>query len=238
MGWMQRPAVAAWLSGYTYGCAVVMPWEAGVDSPLRMFCDSDQQMMCRGRFAPVVHRMDPVAAQELVTIVVEPAFADSVEVTVQLFRTRAPDPRYVDDEGCELAAELTIDVSDTVGQAERPIAVQLYLGCSPIQVEVHSLTTNKESGCMHLAGGRVMDVRVLAGQLRQLKSQLLSEATEPEQLHDVADIESAMRAAEAGDELAVRKHLRAAGQWPLDVAADRGMGPAADALRAAQSLPG
>jgi hypothetical protein len=131
-------------SKYTYGFAVAMPWEAGVDSPVRRFCDEDQVMMCRDRFAIAVHRMDQVAVDEPVTFLVEPAFTDSAEVTIQLFRTRTVDPRYVDEEGCELAGKLTVDVSDTVGHVERPIALLLYFGRSQIQVEAIDLTTNKK----------------------------------------------------------------------------------------------
>lgn len=136
--------LAARRSRYTYGFAVAMPWEAGIDAPARRFRDDDERIMCRDRFAVAVHRMDRLAVDEPVTILVEPAFADSPEVTVQLFRAQTADPRYVDEEGCELAGELAIDVRRTVGQLDRQIALLLYLGRSQIQVEAVDLTTNKK----------------------------------------------------------------------------------------------
>jgi hypothetical protein len=239
-------ALTARRSRYTYGFAVAMPWEAGVDSPLRKFSDTGQQVMCRDRFAVAVHRMDRVAVDEPVTILVEPAFADSPEVTVQLFKTRAADPRYVDEDGCELAGELTVDVSDTMGQAERPIEVLLYFGRSRIQVEAIDLTTNKRfetaTDYINARGELVMagseDLGVLTAELRELKSQLLAEASESAHIHTVTEIESARRAAEISDEAALLRHLKAAGEWALDVAERRDMTSAADALKAALNLPG
>jgi hypothetical protein len=66
------------------------------------------------------------------------------QVTVQLFKTRAAGPRYTDDEGCEPVGELAVDVSETVGQAERPLALLFYFGRSQIQVEAIDLTTGKK----------------------------------------------------------------------------------------------
>jgi hypothetical protein len=128
-------------SRYTYGLALAMPWEAGADSPARRLRGKDQAMLCRDRFAVAVRRLDRVAVDEPFPFVVEPAFTESHEVTVQLFKTRAADPRYVDEEGCELAGELKVDVSETAGQAERPLALLLYFGRSQVQVEAIDLTT-------------------------------------------------------------------------------------------------
>jgi hypothetical protein len=102
--------------------------------------------------------------------VVEPACSESCEVTVQLFKTGAADPRYVDDEGCELIGELTVDVSETAGQAERPLALLLYFGRSRIQVEAIDLTTSRkfraaiEFERTSLGRGHAdMDMRVMRG---------------------------------------------------------------------------
>ena len=130
-------------SKYTYGFALAMPWQAGVDSPTRKFRDRHQAMMCRDRFEVVVRRLDRVALDEPYPFVVEPAFTESPEVTVQLFKSRAADPRYVDEDGSELAGEIAVDVSETIGQAERPLALLLYFGRSQIQVKAIDLTTDK-----------------------------------------------------------------------------------------------
>lgn len=137
-------AFAGRRSKYTYGLALAMPWEAGVDSPMRKFRDKDHAMMCRDRFAVAVRRLERVAVDEPFPFVIEPSFADSARVTVQLFRTRAADPRYTDEEGCDPVGELAVDVSETVGQAERPLAVLLHFGSSQIQVEAIDLTTSKK----------------------------------------------------------------------------------------------
>jgi hypothetical protein len=137
-------AFASRRSKYTYGFALAMPWEASVDSPMRKFRGQDQAMMCRGRFAVAIRRLERVAVDEPFPFVVEPTFPDSPEVTVQLFKTRAADPRYTDEEGSELVGELVVDVSETVGQAERPLALMLYFGRAQIQVEAIDLTTSKK----------------------------------------------------------------------------------------------
>jgi hypothetical protein len=137
-------AFASRRSKYTYGFALALPWEPGVDSPMRKFRDKDQAMMCRDRFAVAVRRLDRVAVDEPFPFVVEPSFTDSSQVTVQLFKTRAAEPRYTDDEGCEPVGELAVDVSETAGQAERPLALLFYFGRSQIQVEAIDLTTSKK----------------------------------------------------------------------------------------------
>jgi molecular chaperone DnaK (HSP70) len=137
-------AFASRRSKYTYGFALAMPWEAGRDSPMRKFRDRHQAMMCRDRFEVAVRRLDRVAVDEPFPFVVEPTFTDSPEVAVQLFKTRAADPRYVDEDGSELVGELAVDVSETVGQAERPLALLFYFGRSQIQVTALDLTTNKK----------------------------------------------------------------------------------------------
>jgi hypothetical protein len=137
-------AFASRRSKYTYGFALALPWEAGLDSPMRKFRDKDQAMMCRDRFAVAVRRLDRVAVDEPFPFVVEPSFTDSSQVTVQLFKTRAADPRYTDDEGCEPVGELAVDVSETAGQAERPLALLFYFGRSQVQVAAIDLTTGKK----------------------------------------------------------------------------------------------
>lgn len=82
-----------------------------------------------------------------------------------------------------------------------------------------------------------IDMQALVAELVRLKSQLLSDATNSEHYHAVAEIESAKTAAEESDQVAVMRHLKAAGQWTLEVATKIGTSVAVAALKAALNLP-
>jgi hypothetical protein len=137
-------AFASRRSKYTYGFAMARPWESGVDDPRRKFNDSRGDMMCRGRFAIAVQRMQRVVIDEPFAFSLEPAVASAEKVTVQLYRTRASDPRYVDEAGCEPVAELVIDISETVHLDKRPIDLLLFFGRSQISGEASDRTTKRK----------------------------------------------------------------------------------------------
>jgi hypothetical protein len=81
-----------------------------------------------------------------------------------------------------------------------------------------------------------VDLHELVADLEQLKKQLYSEATDPEQHHAVGEIEAAKRAAEKSDQTALLRHLRAGGQWALEVATKIGASVAEAAIKAALNL--
>jgi hypothetical protein len=134
-------------SRYTYGFEIAEPWQAGLDSPMRKFRDSDGQMLCRGRYKIAVRRMERVGVDEPFPFVVAPTQADQSELDVRLFRTGELDPRYVDEEGCEVIGLLRVDISDSVGTPieKRPVHLLLYFGRSQIQVAAVNLGTQQQS---------------------------------------------------------------------------------------------
>jgi tetratricopeptide (TPR) repeat protein len=80
------------------------------------------------------------------------------------------------------------------------------------------------------------DLHALVADLERLKDQLYSEAADPGQIHVVGEIESAKRAAARSDQTALVNHLRASGQWALEVATRVGTSVAEAAIRAALNL--
>jgi tetratricopeptide (TPR) repeat protein len=81
-----------------------------------------------------------------------------------------------------------------------------------------------------------VNLHELVADLEQLRKQLYSEATHPEQFHAVGEIESAKRAAEKSDQKALIRHLQASGQWALEVATKIGTSLAEAAIKAALNL--
>jgi hypothetical protein len=79
-------------------------------------------------------------------------------------------------------------------------------------------------------------LHALVADLERLKDQLYSEAADPGQIHVVGEIESAKRAAARSDQTALVNHLRASGQWALEVATRVGTSVAEAAIRAALNL--
>ncbi|MFD1271339.1 hypothetical protein ACFQ51_03315 [Streptomyces kaempferi] len=76
-----------------------------------------------------------------------PVREEQLELDVRLYRTAEPDPRYVDEDGCEEIGRLTVDLSSTVGRPLRERAVMLlfYFGASELRVEVFDPATEETS---------------------------------------------------------------------------------------------
>ncbi|MFE4552174.1 Hsp70 family protein [Streptomyces sp. NPDC056785] len=132
---------------YTYGFETAKPFEEGVDSAMRMYRDDEGDVLCVGRFGIAVRRMDGVRVKDAYPFRIVPVREDQHQLDVDLYRTVRPDPRYVDEDGCEEIGRLTVDLSGTVGRPLRERAVMLlfYFGASELRVEVFDPATEETS---------------------------------------------------------------------------------------------
>ncbi|MCY0947074.1 Hsp70 family protein [Streptomyces antarcticus] len=130
---------------YTYGFETAMPFEEGVDSPMRMLRDDEGDILCVGRFKVAVRRMDSVKVKDAFPFGMVPVSDDQTQVNLRLYRTIKSNPRYVDEEGCEQIGQMTVDISSTVGrpQQKRPIKLLFYFGRSEVQVEAFDPATGE-----------------------------------------------------------------------------------------------
>ncbi|WP_214108262.1 Hsp70 family protein [Acrocarpospora catenulata] len=134
-------------SRYTYGFALAMPWEEGIDPPERKLVSSEGEELCRGRFEIAVRRGQSVAVDEPFSFGLVPTKTAQEVIRVRLMRTRKTYPRYVDEEGCEQIGELTVDIRDSVGSpiSKRNLLLLLYFGRTAIQAEALNPVTNQKS---------------------------------------------------------------------------------------------
>ncbi|MEU0036902.1 hypothetical protein [Streptomyces sp. NPDC006333] len=132
---------------YTYGFETAKPFEEGVDSTMRMYRDDEGDVLCVGRFGIAVRRTDGVRVKDAYPFRIVPVREEQLELDVHLYRTAEPDPRYVDEDGCEEIGRLTVDLSSTVGRPLRERAVMLlfYFGASELRVEVFDPATEETS---------------------------------------------------------------------------------------------
>ncbi|MFF7213683.1 Hsp70 family protein [Streptomyces sp. NPDC008238] len=128
---------------YTYGFETSKLFEESVDSPMRMFRDDDGDILCVGRFAVAVRRLDSVRVKDAFPFTILPTREDQTQIELRIHRTVKAEPRYVDEDGCEEIGRLTVDIGETVGRPlrERPIRLLFYFGRSEIEVEAFDPAT-------------------------------------------------------------------------------------------------
>jgi tetratricopeptide (TPR) repeat protein len=82
-----------------------------------------------------------------------------------------------------------------------------------------------------------VDLDKLVTELERVKSRMCSEATNPEHFHAIGEVESARRDAQNANQKGLSRHLKAAGQWALQIASTVGASMAETAIRAALNQP-
>lgn len=85
--------------------------------------------------------------------------------------------------------------------------------------------------------GAGLDLPKLAEELTLLRSAMLAESTEPEQIAATGQVAAAEVEAKKGNESGVLQALKGAGQWALKIAGDIGTKLALEALKKAMGLP-
>lgn len=130
-------------AGLTYGLAMAMPFEPGLDPLEKKIRDDDGRQLCANRFAVAVRAREQVEVDEPFLFSTLPVTRAQTAIVVQLFATRKLDPRYVDDPGSSQLASIEIDMSDLTGRsdADREVKVYLYFGRTVIQVEAVVVST-------------------------------------------------------------------------------------------------
>jgi hypothetical protein len=133
-------------AGLTYGVAMAMPFEDGVDPLEKNFRDEEGVRYCAQRFAIAVRAREQVEVDEPFLMVTAPVLRSQPTVQVTLYATRKLDPRYVDEPGCSQLASIEVDLSDSVGRPddERTVKILLYFGRTIIDVEAEVVSTGEK----------------------------------------------------------------------------------------------
>lgn len=122
---------------YTYGISATADFEEGID-PEEKREETDRGVKCINRFS--VH----ATAGEIVATGIErcatyhPSYKKQTEIHLDVYRTSATNPRYVDDLGCEYLGSLQIDLSEVMGLDFDRRKIRVCFHCGDTELKVRS----------------------------------------------------------------------------------------------------
>ncbi|WP_436532570.1 trypsin-like peptidase domain-containing protein [Actinoplanes sp. HUAS TT8] len=131
----------------TYGFQIAMPLRSGTkDLEHDIFRpEGSKQWLCRDRFQIAVRRSQAIDVSQTYQKVLTPSSAETAKLQVSFFSSRRIDPEYVSDEGVDRLAEITIDISGSVGRppAERKVRLEMSFGDTTITATVTTVDTGE-----------------------------------------------------------------------------------------------
>ncbi|MFD9411277.1 Hsp70 family protein [Streptomyces sp. NPDC059989] len=138
------PQTRARRSRLTYGAGISSRFEEGVDPEETRWTSSDGIDRCRTRFSKLVTRGDlidtGIEARESY-LPIEPT---SRRMTIDLYSSTEPDPRYYTDPGCKQVGFIKVDLSKAMAFALEDRGVDLYLSFGETQIKARAVV--KRSG--------------------------------------------------------------------------------------------
>jgi hypothetical protein len=138
--------LGARLSRYTYGYEMCPPFEEGIDpEDRRTTSDYHEKALCSGRFERVVGIRESVVDDYEHRTALFPIRRDQSTMSIRLFTSTDPDPRYVPEAAAY--GEVTVDISATAGRdlsaAERGVDLVFRFGGAEIAVTATDRATGQ-----------------------------------------------------------------------------------------------
>lgn len=138
--------IGARLSRYTYGYEMCPPFEEGIDpEDRRTTSDYHKKALCSGRFERVVGIRESVVDDYEHRTALFPIRRDQSAMSIRLFTSTDPDPRYVPEAAAY--GEVTVDISATAGldlsAAERGVDLVFRFGGAEIAVTATDRATGQ-----------------------------------------------------------------------------------------------
>ncbi|CRK56859.1 heat shock 70kD protein 12B [Alloactinosynnema sp. L-07] len=142
-----RPETRARRSRRTYGIAMRMEFEEGVDLESKREHDAlDGTDRCTDRFAVLVAKGDLVPNGSEVWVDGHPIHGDQKFINVKFFAARGTVPRYVDEPECEYLGRVKVDLSPVMHLhlQDRGIRVYMRFGETEVRSRVVLEATGQE----------------------------------------------------------------------------------------------
>lgn len=137
--------ISARQSSYTYGFAVALPFENGLDPESSKMTDDDGEILCNDRFHPVVEIGQSVPIDHEYRTQVRPVLHDQTELIISLYTSTDQDPRYAS--ACSARGTFTVDISATSGWRvpldKRTVDLAFRFGSADITVTATETETGK-----------------------------------------------------------------------------------------------
>ncbi|MFD9062112.1 Hsp70 family protein [Kitasatospora purpeofusca] len=141
-----EPHTRARRSRFTYGCRTVPLFQRGVDRQEYRFRAADGRVRCRNRFSVLVSAGDTVDSDAEVIHVYHPIGKSQNALTLQLFATSDPEPRYVTGDGCDEVGSIRVDLGKVMRfpVKERGVRLHMRFGETEIRARAIVMRTGEE----------------------------------------------------------------------------------------------
>ncbi|MEI5036086.1 hypothetical protein RB201_35940 [Streptomyces sp. S1A(2023)] len=134
-----EPHTRARRAKLTYGVRASMCFEEGVDPEESKYQDEDKRDLCKDRFSVFVHQGDVVPTEKEIDRSYHPIFANQDALTISLYTSDRPDPRYTHDEGCVKVGEVAVDLTKVMRFALEDRAVRVFMKFGETEVKVRAV---------------------------------------------------------------------------------------------------
>ncbi|MFK0141336.1 Hsp70 family protein [Streptomyces murinus] len=134
-----EPQTRARRSRFTYGTAVNLPFEEGVDPEEKRYVSSDGEVTCNDRFSIYATAGQTIPTDAEVVHEYVPLEGDQKQLTFGIVATSCPDPRYVTDEGCDEIGEVVVDLRPVMRFALEERAVKVYMKFGETEIKVRTV---------------------------------------------------------------------------------------------------
>jgi hypothetical protein len=123
----QPEAFLSWPSPFTYGVRRSAAFRPGIDPEGSKVEHKDGSVWCRDRFSTLVSVGEPVSASRPVTKKYAPLDRATRRIVIRLLTSERPKVEFASEPGVVDAAQLTVDLTSSVGRPPDQRAVELTL---------------------------------------------------------------------------------------------------------------
>ena len=120
-------------SPFTYGSRLLRLWIEGDEVGKQI--KKGHEVLCGDHFEKFVTINDEFETGQTVTVEVYPVAADTTKMTIDIYTSTKPNPRYTTDVGCEHLGRLVVDMPDITRGLDRRAEVIMSMGSTEIVVE-------------------------------------------------------------------------------------------------------
>ena len=134
-----------WRAPFTVGVRAAMPFRPGRDPEDKKQVNFAGEERCGGRFDVFVANRAEVLPGEPVSRTYWPLRDGQARMMLQLVSTHRTDVEYVTEDGVEVLAEMTVDLSKSMHLpiAERTIKVSMHFEQTHVRIEARNVSTNE-----------------------------------------------------------------------------------------------
>jgi hypothetical protein len=139
------PQVRARKTKLTYGVDLSMPFVRRLDPDSKLLYDEAGLPLCRERFSIFVRAQEIVRVGKRVAQTHVPVYGYQDKMSINIYATSKPTPRYVDEEGVRKLGHMTVDLSSVMRKKleDRSVEISMFFGEAEFRVQAEVEATHE-----------------------------------------------------------------------------------------------